>query len=353
MRPKGSFFRLGVPSSLKSYHVKEAVLTPGDLERAVADLEAGLTVVFPTETVYGLGADASNPNAVKRIFAIKGRPADHPLIVHIAGLRQLDAWADPIPPEAWRLAERFWPGPLTLVLPRSEQVSLAVTGGRDTVAVRVPDHPVASALLHGFGGGLAAPSANRFGRLSPTTAGHVREEFGEAAGMILDGGPCRIGVESTIVSLVGETPLILRPGAISPGQIREVLGREIGFPSRADAGPPAPGTLSAHYAPKTPLEILSPSNLSRRLIQLVQAGKKAGVLALTGAADAFGQREIVAVAMPSRSEDYGRELYSALHRLDRAGCDCLLVERPPGTEEWSAVRDRLRRASAAHSDRRL
>lgn len=324
-------------------------MTPDDLEKAVARLDAGLTVVFPTETVYGLGADASNPEAVKRIYAIKGRPADHPLIVHIASLRQLDSWADPIPPEAWRLAERFWPGPLTLVLPRRREVSGTVTGGRDTVAVRVPDHPVASALLETFGGGLAAPSANRFGRLSPTTARHVQEELGEEAGMILEGGPCRIGVESTIVSLVGETPLILRPGAISAGQIREVLGREIGGPSEGLTGQPAPGGLSAHYAPKTPLEVLSAASLPGRVFQVIRAGGKAGVLALTGDAGRFGSDKVAIFLMSTRAEDYGRDFYAALHLLDRAGCDRLLVERPPGAEEWSAVRDRLRRALAPRS----
>ncbi|MGC8528965.1 MAG: L-threonylcarbamoyladenylate synthase [Leptospirillia bacterium] len=328
-------------------------LIPGELERAVAHLEAGMTVVFPTETVYGLGADASNPNAVKRIFAIKGRPANHPLIVHMASGELLDAWADPVPFEAWRLAERFWPGPLTLVLPRARHVSTVVTGGQDTVAVRVPDHPVAAALLQAFGRGLAAPSANRFGRLSPTTAGHVREEFGEGAGMILDGGPCRIGVESTIVSLVGEIPVILRPGAISAGEIRELLGREIGFPAPNLSGISAPGTLSAHYAPKTPLETLCASNLPARLFQLVRTGKRAGILALTQVADTYGQGEVVTVVMPSRPEDYGRDLYAALHRLDRTRCDRLLVESPPGTEEWSAVWDRLKRAAATPASVRL
>lgn len=322
-------------------------MTPKDLEKAVARLEAGMTVVFPTETVYGLGADASNPSAVRKIYEIKGRPTHHPLIVHIAGLGQLASWADPIPPEAWWLAERFWPGPLTLVLACRREVPREVTGGRDTVAVRVPAHPVATALLQTFGRGLAAPSANRFGKLSPTTARHVQEEFGEVAGMILEGGPCRIGVESTIVSLVGAPPLILRPGAISAGQISEVLGREIGVSSEGQPGPPAPGSHSVHYAPKTPLEIHSSASFPCRVFQLLRAGEKVGALTLTGDMCGFGSDRIVAFLMSPRADDYGRDLYDALHRLDRAGCDRLLVERPPGTEEWSAVRDRLMRASAS------
>ena len=329
---------------------REPRVAPDDLERAVALLEAGMTVVFPTETVYGLGADGSNPEAVRRIYELKGRPAHHPLIVHVSGLGELDAWADPIPPEAWRLAERFWPGPLTLILPCREGVSRAVTGGRPTIAVRVPDHPVATALLQAFGGGIAAPSANRFGRLSPTTSGHVREEFGEEAGMILEGGPCRIGVESTIVSLAGPTPLILRPGAISAGEIGKVLGREIGGSSEGPMVPAAPGSHSVHYAPKTPLEIVSGTHLPGRVFRTIRAGGKAGIVALTQGAGSFGSDKVATILMPSRADEYARELYAALHRLDRSGCDRLFVERPPATEEWTAVRDRLGRASTGRSD---
>ncbi len=328
---------------------REPRVTPDDLERAALRLEAGLTVVFPTETVYGLGADASNPEAVRRIYEIKGRPADHPLIVHIAGLGDLEAWADPIPPEAWRLGERFWPGPLTLILPCRGEVPKAVTGGRDTIAVRVPAHPVAAALLKAFGRGIAAPSANRFGRLSPTTSGHVREEFGEEAGMILEGGPCRIGVESTIVSLVGETPLILRPGALTAGEIGEVLGRKIGGASEGQVVPAAPGSHCVHYAPKTPLEILSGTHLPGRVFRTIRAGEKAGILALTQGAGSFGSDKVATILMPSRADEYARELYAALHRLDRSGCDRLFAERPPATEEWIAVRDRLGRACAGRS----
>ena len=221
-------------------------------------------VAFPTETVYGLGAEVSHPSAIKRIFDIKRRPFDHPLIVHIADASGLQYWADEIPQEAWQLAERFWPGPLTLILPRSRHVPKNVTGGQDTVGLRVPAHPVALALLDALGpeGALAAPSANRFGRISPTTAAHVREELGEAVDMILDGGPCEVGLESTIVGFEDQGDgkanrvMILRPGGIQPGKPGGSAGRENhchGWKVRSR--PRVPGALASHYAPATPLEL--------------------------------------------------------------------------------------------------
>ena len=202
-------------------------MTSSDIDQAVAILRAGGLVAFPTETVYGLGADASNDAAVGRVFSVKGRPTDHPLIVHLADAEQLDGWAAIVTPTARLLADAFWPGPLTILVERSASVSLAVTGGRSTVGLRVPDHPVARELLRAFGGGIAAPSANRFGRVSPTTAAHVAADLGEDVDVVLDGGPCRVGVESTIVDLTGEVPVVLRSGGISIDRLEELLGHVV------------------------------------------------------------------------------------------------------------------------------
>ncbi|HKY00574.1 MAG TPA: L-threonylcarbamoyladenylate synthase, partial [Steroidobacteraceae bacterium] len=224
-----------------------------EIEEAVALLNAGELVAFPTETVYGLGADASNPAAVARIFAAKGRPTTHPLIVHLSGFAAARDWASELPGAAARLAEAFWPGPLTLVLPKSARVSAAVTGGQSSVALRAPAHPVARALLAAFGRGIAAPSANRYGRISPTRAADVREELGTSVALVLDGGDCEVGLESTIVACLGGRVTLLRPGSVSRSQIADVVG-QVDDPA-ADA-PRAPGRDRAHYAPGTPLSIV-------------------------------------------------------------------------------------------------
>jgi len=229
------------------------------LDQAVRVLRQGGLVAFPTETVYGLGADAGNELAVRRIFAAKGRPSTHPLIVHLAAADAMDAWAREVPSPARRLAEAFWPGPLTLVLPRSDLASDAVTGGQPTVALRVPAHPVALELLARFGGGIAAPSANRFGGVSPTTADHVRADLGSDVDLVLDGGPCTVGVESTIVDLSSETLSILRPGGVPQEEIERVLGLSV--PVRAEGGPRMPGTLPSHYAPRAGLVLVPPGEL--------------------------------------------------------------------------------------------
>src|SRR5262245_18326164 len=226
----------------------------GEIQEAVEALRAGELVAFPTETVYGLGANANNPDAVRKIFALKGRPATHPVIVHIDHPRYLQRWVRDMPPEAQKLADAFWPGPLTLVVKRAPAVHDVITGGQDTVAIRVPSHPVAQQLLNAFGGGIAAPSANRFGHVSPTRAEHVREEFGEQLPMILDGGECKVGLESTIVSCVGEVPRLLRPGSISITQLRAVVPN---LQTNSDpASPRVPGTLSRHYSPSTAVNLV-------------------------------------------------------------------------------------------------
>ncbi|MDP2785894.1 MAG: L-threonylcarbamoyladenylate synthase [Sulfurimicrobium sp.] len=317
------------------------------IEAAARLLRAGGVVAFPTETVYGLGADATNPEAVRKIFEIKGRPAGHPLIVHIADVALLDQWAREIPEAARRLAERFWPGPLTLILLRRSHVSDAVTGGQDTVGLRVPDHPVALALLRELGPekALAAPSANRFGRISPTTAAHVRAELAEGVDMVLDGGPCRVGLESTIVSFVGATPLLLRPGGISVAALEAVLGERIETPG-AQPTIRVSGSLSSHYAPVTPLEVLPAESLQRRSRELVKRGQRVAVLGLTSPCQ--DSPHLLRLQMPAEAAAYAHGLYSALRQLDGARFDFILAEAPPVGVEWQAVHDRLRRAATLY-----
>ena len=320
-----------------------------DIRTAASLLRAGETVAFPTETVYGLGADASNPLAIQKIFRIKGRPADHPLIVHIADVTQLDLWAENIPRAVWRLSARFWPGPLTLILPRRSDVPREITGGQDTIGVRVPDHPVATALLQTFGSGIAAPSANRFGRVSPTTAEHVREGLGSRVGMVLDGGPCRVGVESTILSLLHGNAVLLRPGGLSVEELEDTLGQRILLSIPMEQKVRAPGMLASHYAPVTPLEIHPTNTLWHRVLQMVWQGKNVAVLKLGDDGKAFESSKVTIICMPPKAVEYGSKLYSTLHRLDRGGFDCLLLELPPDASEWLAVNDRLRRAAQSPS----
>lgn len=313
-----------------------------DIGKAVAVLRAGGLVAFPTETVYGLGADASNPAAVARIFEAKGRPATHPVIVHLADAAELATWARDVPKAAHLLARKFWPGPLTLILSRAATVSDVVTGGQDTVALRVPSHPVARELLARFGGGVAAPSANRHGRVSATTAEHVRHELGTAVECVLDGGEAKIGIESTIVDLSGSQPTLLRPGWITASQLEEALGVALAAPT--SNAPRAPGTLAAHYAPRTPLMLMEGDLAVELAASLARQGKRVAVLA-------FSERRPLAagiewVAAPRDADGYAHSLYATLHRLDATGCDAIIVEQPPQRPEWAAINDRLTRAAA-------
>lgn len=310
-----------------------------EIEKAAEILRAGGLVAFPTETVYGLGADASNPAAVRKIFAAKGRPADHPVIVHIAGTSDLKHWAAEVPRSAWLLAEKFWPGPLTMVFKRAAHVSDLITGGQDTVGLRVPSHPVAQQLLKAFGGGIAAPSANRFGRLSPTTAQHVREELGDAVDLVLDGGPCDIGIESTIVDVTHEMPAVLRPGRISASQIADTLLVQVG--ESAAGRPRVSGSLESHYAPRLPLKIVHPDQIDDYV--RARAGTPVAVLARRGR-----PRESKATlwqVAPDLPEDYAHLLYATLRRFDASGCRLIVVEALPALPEWAAIRDRLGRAA--------
>jgi L-threonylcarbamoyladenylate synthase len=317
--------------------------TPENLDRAARLLRDGALVSFPTETVYGLGADARNAAAVQRIFAAKGRPAEHPLIVHIAAASALDRWARAVPAGAQALARAFWPGALTLILPGAAGVPDAVTGGQDSVGLRVPGHPVARALLERFaalgGDGIAAPSANRFGGVSATTAQHVADDFGDEVAMIIDGGACLHGIESTIVAFTQDEPAVLRLGAIPVAQIAAVLGRE---PAIGGArSPRAPGTLASHYAPRTPARLLPASEL--RAAVLRDPGAHIAVLAHSvSQPPSF---EGVWFDAPAHDAAYAQELYANLRALDALAADEIWIEAPPDGPDWSAVRDRLRRAT--------
>ena len=316
-----------------------------ELEQAVRLLRAGELVAFPTETVYGLGADASSPAAVAKIFAAKGRPADHPLIVHLPDVSHLARWARDVPHTAHTLAAMYWPGPLTLILKKQSGVPDAVTGGQDTVGLRVPRHPLALQLLKAFadagGSGIAAPSANRFGRISPTTAEHVREELGDAVSLILDGGPCSVGIESTIVDLSRGQPVVLRPGAITAQQIAAILDMEV-KEGAADNAPRVSGSLAAHYAPVTPMRLVAAERIEQQLTESLAQGKRTIVLARRPAPAGTHHPHWLIAAADAIS--YAQDLYANLRRLDQAGADLILVETPPQTEEWRAVCDRLARA---------
>jgi L-threonylcarbamoyladenylate synthase len=301
----------------------QKLMTDDQVEQAVKILRKGGLVAFPTETVYGLGADASNPAAVRKIFAAKGRPADHPVIVHIADTSELKHWAAEVPRCAWLLAEKFWPGPLTMVFKRAAHVSDLITGGQDTVGVRVPSHPVSQQLLKAFGGGIVAPSANRFGRVSPTTAHHVREELGDVVGLVLDGGPCDIGIESTIVDVTQDVPAVLRPGRISASQIADTLHAPLD--ESITARPRVSGSLESHYAPGLPLKLVHPDQLENYV--RAQAGTPVAVLARRSRPrDSTATLWQVAPELP---EDYARLLYDTLRRLDASGCRLIVVEALP------------------------
>ena len=317
-------------------------LKGSDISRAVATLRTGGLVAFPTETVYGLGADASNDDAIIKVFTAKGRPHDHPLIVHVASAAQLTDWAREVPPAAHTLAKKFWPGPLTLVLTRAPRVSDLVTGGQDTVALRVPSHPIAQALLQAFAGGVVGPSANRFGHVSATTAEHVRQEFGDTVDCVLDGGACDVGIESTIIDLSGAKPVLLRPGWITASAIESTLGMSLAAPDAQS--PRAPGTLAKHYAPRTPLMLVESDLIDELARSFARQGKRVAVLARNARQPLIDR--LVWMAAPAAAADYAHGLYANLRELDAAGCDVMLVEEPPLALEWVAVRDRLGRAAA-------
>jgi L-threonylcarbamoyladenylate synthase len=299
-----------------------------DVAEAVAVLRAGGLVAFPTETVYGLGADASADAAVRRLFEVKRRPAGHPVIVHVDSAARLDDWAYEVPDTARALAAALWPGPLTLIVRKAALVAPAVTGGRDTVGLRVPAHPFALALLAAFGGGIAAPSANRFGRVSPTTASHVRADLGVDVDLVLDGGPCSVGVESTIVDCTVDPPVVLRHGGVPAEVLEGVLGRPV---ERVATGPSrASGMLDSHYAPRCRVELCADTAAAHRRVEELRVGG-ASVDLLDPGPDA---------------NDYARHLYGWLRAADDRGLDVLVAVPPLGDGLAAAVRDRLRKAAA-------
>ena len=305
-----------------------------EVRRAAEILRRGGLVAFPTETVYGLGADASNASAVKKLYAVKRRPVGHPVIVHFDSAARAFTWARDVPESAAQLAKKFWPGPLTLVLKRSPLAHDFVTGGQDSIGLRVPAHPVAHELLAALGGGIAAPSANRFGLVSPTTAARVRDDLGADVDLVLEGGPSEVGIESTIVDLSTGKPIVLRPGKISAADIAAIIGPV--EETRADS-PRHSGGLERHYAPRTPARLVPTHELDR---ELARHKDRVAVLAFSRP----DERVDYWLRMPSDAEAYARKLYGALRELDTAGCEALLIETPPDTPEWAAVLDRLRRA---------
>ncbi len=298
-------------------------------------------MAFPTETVYGLGAAAERPTALARLFHAKGRPRSHPVIVHGADASLLERYSVGPGRDARALADAFWPGPLTLVVPRSRHVPDEVTGGQDTVGLRVPDHPIALALIAGFGGGVAAPSANRFGRVSPTSAEAVRAELGERVEVVLDGGAPTIGIESTVLDLSGGEPTILRPGAVSSSQLARALERPVGRVAR-DAGPRAPGRLAVHYSPDASVELVSADGLATRAAELTSAGGRVAVLSPEPVSV---DRAVLVIDGLGHGTGYARELYAALRQSDHLAVDVVLAVPPTGTDIAEAIVDRLRRAT--------
>ncbi|NYT38505.1 threonylcarbamoyl-AMP synthase [Allopusillimonas soli] len=328
------------------------------LAEAARRLDAGGLVAFPTETVYGLGADAENPEAIAAIYAAKGRPSSHPVIVHVAPEADLLYWAASVPPQAQALIQAFWPGPLTLILPRARHVPPAVSGGQDSVGLRCPSHPVAQALLRQFASlrrsgqaGVAGPSANKFGQVSPTRASHVRSEFqdlDEDALLVLEGGPSQVGIESTIVDVSrveqGVEPVLLRPGHVTAAQLAQVLGGAIARPDAA--APRVSGSLKAHYAPRTPLKLMSRAAIDA-WAQTESGAARRCVAVVFDAPPENADSQIAWRRHAADAASFAKDMYALLRDLDQGGYDLIVMEQPPRSEAWRAVNDRLGRAAAA------
>lgn len=315
------------------------------LNESVALLRAGELVAFPTETVYGLGADANNPIAIQKVFQAKGRPADHPVIVHIAEPKQLTDWARDIPESAWVLAQHFWPGPLTIILYKQAHVSALITGNQETIGIRIPNHPLTLELLKQFGSGIVGPSANKYGRVSPTTAAHVTNDLGSDVAAVVDGGACQVGIESTIIDLTAEQPCIMRMGAISAAEIANVLGYAVTINNKTSAVR-TPGSHAAHYAPRTPAHLMHSNELLFKIDELQQSGKTCAVLSLNVKPNSLSP-DIYWLHTNNNPSEYAHDLYANLRLLDQLKKDVLLIESPPQTDTWLAVIDRLSRATSA------
>lgn len=311
-----------------------------DIQHAVDLLRKGELVAIPTDTVYGLAADASCPAAVKKIYHVKGRPSNQPLIVHIYNVSMLTQWARQIPPITYVLAEHFWPGALTFILPKATQVNTVVTGGQDTIGLRCPNHPLALALLRQFGGGVAAPSANRFRHISPTKPKHVLREIGDKIALILDGGQCDIGIESTILDLTGVTPCIVRQGMISAKMIADVCQQDVVDKTHVADRPAAPGNLAVHYAPDTQAKLVS----STKLIQIINQHKQK-IAVISRQQPMVTREDVVWLTMPDHPRDYAHHLYDTLRQADESGVDLILIEELPQQMAWAAITDRLTRAA--------
>ncbi len=321
---------------------------PDSIRTAAQTLQRGELLGLPTETVYGLAADASNDAAVAQIFAAKGRPADHPLIVHVADASSAAHFAQEIPAFAQALMQAFWPGPLTLIVPRLSGVALAATGGQNSVGLRCPSHPVAQAVLRAAAGlgvwGVAAPSANRFGRVSPTTAQHVQEELGTEL-LVLDGGPCAVGIESTIVDCTRGVPVLLRPGAITRAQIARACGLQpLSKEDLPEHTPRASGTLASHYAPQAKVRLMDAKALQAGLEVLGTDAAHLAVYARTALHSPSDK--VLWRAMPPDPVAAAQELFATLRQFDAAGVRLIWIETPPSTPDWEGVRDRLQRAAA-------
>jgi L-threonylcarbamoyladenylate synthase len=316
-----------------------------DIDRAVTALRRGNLVAFPTETVYGLGADAESSAAVGRVFTVKGRPQNHPLIVHVASADELSRWAETVPPGARALAEACWPGPLTILLRKSGRVPDATTGGSPNVGLRVPAHPVALELLQKFGGGIAAPSANRFGRVSPTKAEHVRADLGDDVEVVLDGGECQVGVESTIVDLTGNVPTLLRPGGVTREQLEALLG--VALSTTPASGARAPGLLPSHYAPRARVEVVATERLAPRAAELAAAGERVALLAsYDDTAAALGSvKAAIFLDLGVDAASAAQRLYSALREADSRGATIILASPPKAVGLGAALLDRLSKAA--------
>lgn len=331
--------------------MRRDVRDPAALDEAVRALQRGELVAFPTETVYGLGADAGNGDAVAGIFRAKGRPADHPLIVHVPDAEAVHRFAREVPPFAQRLMDAFWPGPLTLVLPRRSDIAAVAAGGQDTIGVRCPAHPGAHALLQACAAaqppvlGLAGPSANKFGRVSPTTAAHVEAEFGPDL-LVLDGGPCEVGIESAIVDCTRGRPVLLRPGMLTVPQLEAAAGEPLARPDDlARAAPKASGTLEAHYAPRAKVRLMDAGALQTALDLLGDQARHIAVwsraILRTPAAGVMRRR------MPDDAAESARLLFAVLREFDAQGAQLIWIETLPADPAWDGVRDRLQRAAAA------
>lgn len=338
-----------------------------DIKLAARLLKEGSLVAMPTETVYGLAANASSKEALNKLFEAKGRPKSHPVIVHLASPEQLPDWVVSVPDVAVELAKRFWPGPLTMIFKKRDHVLNEVTGGQDTVAIRIPDHKTALELLREFNGGLAAPSANRFGKLSPTRASDVANEFRDQVAYVLDGGDCRVGIESTIIDVSGNKPRVLRPGMLSAETLGEVI-RSIGSSSISASGGStsagrktegvgdsvandtapaikAPGTLKSHYSPSTPVMLVDTSEIESVLQSLQNDSKKAAVLSFDWTRNNGFSETVPWIQAENDPDSYARDLYGNLRKLDSSNCDWIIVETVPAAVQWDGIRDRLQRAS--------